>query len=60
MKHHVMGCLENEPPNTILLHHETKDFTSEKSAEKIANNIRNVALLQSKMTSMAEREKMVT
>ena len=55
-----MGCLENEPPNTILLHHETKDFTSEKSAEKIANNIRNVALFQSKMTSMTEREKMVT
>ena len=38
-----MGCLEDEPPDTILLHHETNDLTSEESAEKIANKI-NVAL----------------
>ena len=44
MKHHVMGSLEDEFPDTILLHHEANDLRSEESAEKIASNIINVAL----------------
>ena len=44
MKHDVMGCLEDESPDMILLHHETNDLISEESTEKIASNIINVAL----------------
>ena len=44
MKHHVMGCLEDESTDAILLHPGTNDFRSEESAEKIASNIINVAL----------------
>ena len=28
MKHHVLGCLEDESPDTILLHYGTKDLRS--------------------------------
>ena len=42
MKHHIMGCLEDGPPDTILLHHGTNDLRSEEPAEKIASNIINV------------------
>ena len=34
MKHHVMGCLEDGCPDTILLHHGTNDPRSEESPEK--------------------------
>ena len=44
VKHHVMGCVEDESPDTILLHHGTNDLRSEESAEKIASNIIKVAL----------------
>ena len=42
MKHHIMVCLEDGPPDTILLHHGTNDLRSEEPAEKIASNIINV------------------
>ena len=42
MKHHIMECLEDGPPDTILLHHGTNDLRSEEPAEKIASNIINV------------------
>ena len=44
MKHHVLGCLEDESPDTILLHHGTNDLRSEESAEMMVSNIINVAL----------------
>ena len=45
MKHHVTGCLEDESPDEILLHHGTNDLRNDKmSAEKIAEDIVNVAL----------------
>ena len=44
MKHHVMGCLEDESPDAILLHNGTNDIRSEQLAEKIGSNIINVAL----------------
>ena len=44
MKHDVMGYLEDESPDMILLHHETNDLISEESTEEIASNIINVAL----------------
>ena len=45
MKHDVMGYLEDESPDMILLHHETNDLVSEESTEKIASNVINVAFL---------------
>ena len=44
MNYHVIGCLEDESPDTILLHRGTNDLKNEESAEKIASNIINVAL----------------
>ena len=44
MKHHVMECLEDRSPDTILLHYGTNNLRSEESAEKIASNIINVVL----------------
>ena len=44
MKHHVMGYLEDESPDTLLLHHVTIDPRSQELAEKIVNDIINVAL----------------
>ena len=44
MKHHVMGCLEDESPDTLLLHHVTIDPRSQELAAKIVNDIINVAL----------------
>ena len=44
MKHYVMGCLEDESPDTILLHHGTNDLRSEESAGKIVSSIINVTL----------------
>ena len=44
IKHHVMGCLKEGSPDTILFHHGTNDLKSEESAEKISSNIINVAV----------------
>ena len=42
--HHVIGCLQDKSPDTMLLHHGTNDLRNEESAKKIASNIINVAL----------------
>ena len=42
MKYQVMGCLENEFPDRILLCRGINDLRSEESAEKIASYIINV------------------
>ena len=39
-----MRCLEDESPDTLLLHHVTIDPRSQELAERIANDIINVAL----------------
>ena len=44
MKHHVMGWLEDESPDTLLLHYVTIDSRSQELVEKIASDIINVAL----------------
>ena len=44
MNYHVIGCLEDQSPDTILLHRGTNDLKNEESAEKIASSIINVAL----------------
>ena len=44
MKHHVMGCMEDESPDTIFLHHGTNDLRNDDPAEKIATDIVDVAL----------------
>ena len=49
MKCHLIGCLENESPDTIFLHHGTNDLRSEEWAENIASNVVNVTLSLLKM-----------
>ena len=44
MKHHIMGCLEDESPDAILLHHGTNNLRNEESTGNIASNTINVAL----------------
>ena len=39
-----MGCLEDESPDAMLLHHGTNDLRNEESAEKIGSSIINVVL----------------
>ena len=39
-----MGCLEDESPDTLLLHYATIDPRTKELAERIANDIINVAL----------------
>ena len=38
MKHDVMGCLEDESPDMILLHHETNDLISEESTSSSSSS----------------------
>ena len=57
MKHHVMGCLEDESPVSMLLLHGTNDLRSEESAEKIASNIINVALSAKNKTKQQQKQK---
>ena len=44
MTHYIMGYLEDEFPDAMLLHHGTNDLRNEESAEKIESNIINVVL----------------
>ena len=42
--HQVKGCLWDISPDTIILHHETNNMKIGNTAEKIANNISNLAV----------------
>lgn len=44
MKHHVSGCLEDNSPNTAILHFGNSNLKNNESAEDITTDIINVAI----------------
>ena len=44
MKHHVKECLEDNSPDSIILHVGTKNLRNEESVEDIANDIMDSAI----------------
>ena len=44
MKHHVKGCLEDNSPDSIILHVRTNNLKNKESVEDIANDITDVAI----------------
>ena len=38
MEHHIKGCLENNSPDSIILHVETNNLKNKESVEDIAND----------------------
>ena len=44
MKHHVKGCLEDNSPDSIILHVVTNNLKNKESVEDIANDIMGVAM----------------
>ena len=44
MKHHVKGCLEDNCPDSIILHVVTNNLKNKESVEDIANDIMGVAV----------------
>ena len=44
MKHHVKGCLEDNSPDSIILHVVTNNLKNKESVEDIANDIMGVAV----------------
>ena len=44
LKHHVRGCLEDNSPDTAILHFGTNNLKNNKSAEDIATDIMNFAI----------------
>ena len=43
MKHHRKGCLEDNSPDSIILHVGTNNLKNKESVEDVANNIMDVA-----------------
>ena len=44
MKHHVRGCLEDNPPDTAIIRSGTNNLKNNESAEDIATDIMNLAM----------------
>ena len=44
MKHHFKECLEDNSPDSIILHVGTKNLRNEESVEDIANDIMDIAI----------------
>ena len=44
MKHHVRGCLEDNSPDTTILHFGTNNLKNNERAEDIATDITNLAI----------------
>ena len=44
MKHHVRGCLEENSPDTAIIHFGTNNLKNNESAEDIATDIMNLAI----------------
>ena len=44
MEHHVKECLEDNSPDSIILHVGTKNLRNEESVEDIANDIMDIAI----------------
>ena len=43
MKNHVRGCLEENSPDTVILHFGTNNLKNNESAENIATDIIDLA-----------------
>ena len=43
MKNHVRGCLEDNSPDTVILHFGTNNLKNNESAEHIATDIIDLA-----------------
>ena len=43
MKNHVRGCLEDNSPDTVILHFGTNNLKNNESAENIATDIIDLA-----------------
>ena len=44
MKHHIKGCLEDNSPDSVILHVGTNNLKNKESVEDIANDIMDVAI----------------
>ena len=44
MVHHLKGCLEDTPPDHIILHHTTNDLKSNDTSEGMTDKILNLAV----------------
>ena len=44
MKHHVRGCLEDNSPDTAIIHFGTNNLKNNESVEDIATDIMNLAI----------------
>ena len=44
MKHHIKGCLEDNSPDSIILHVGTNNLKNKESVEDIANDITDNAI----------------
>ena len=44
MKHHIKGCLEDNSPDSVILHVGTNNLKNKASAEDITNDIMDVAI----------------
>ena len=44
MKHDITGCLEDNSPDSIILHVGTNNLKNKESVEDIANDIMDVAI----------------
>ena len=52
-KHHIKGCLEDNSPDSIMLHVGTNNLKNKESAESIANDIMDVAIfIRNEQTSV--------
>ena len=53
VKHHIKGCLEDNSPDSIMLHVGTNNLKNKESAESIANDIMDVAIfIRNEQTSV--------
>ena len=53
MKHHIKGCLEDNSPDSVILHVGTNNPKNKESVEDIANDIMNIEIFKrNKKTSL--------
>ena len=53
MKHHIKGCLEDNAPDSVILHVRTNNLKNKESVEDIANDIMDIAIfIRNKKTNV--------
>ena len=48
LKHHIKGCLEDNSPDSIILHAGINNFKNKETAEDITNGVMDVAVFITK------------